>query len=173
MNENTCKPRYFRLLEKGETIKEGDVWRKTMESTYCAGLKHSIDSDDPLRPVQVDEWQNYAERKPTKEDFEPTGTIDAFQLNGSFCEGLAWSNSDQFGNRNVLGIEFWRRITPPQPAKPKSVGVDLCDSQGTPIRHLTVHADGQVSLPCGDNYSAESIKEFMTAYQEITGTKPH
>jgi hypothetical protein len=66
------KPRYFRLLEKGEIRKEGDHFvesAREIRPYFCFTGRVGDSNEIGLRPIQVDEWVSYAERKPTKEDF--------------------------------------------------------------------------------------------------------
>lgn len=171
MNDNEPKPRYFRLLEKGnkEKVQSEDYAIENHELTaykerWPELIGTTVWNLTVLRPVQVDEWIPYAERKPTKEDFEPTGNIETFFKDKEVQIRTHQQHTDWDTPNN--GGKFWRRITPPTPAKPKSKIVKL--NNGTV---LTVKTDGSAELGCGDTLSAESIDEFIKVHEEVTGKK--
>lgn len=162
-------PRYFRLLEKGEIIKESDIFLSkdqiTPAMTSWIGEEYG-NYTKIFRPVQVDEWISYAERKPTKEDFEPTGLIQGANKRGEFWHYGNASDSQMWIDRHVT---FWRRITPTQPAKPKSVQIHLQrNGRASEVRTLTPNPDGSVTLDCQDRIAADQIEEFIKTYEEVT-----
>src|ERR1051326_6454186 len=119
------KPKYFRLLEKGEKLQSGDCYEfyggGSTSIPAAVGVVGEGGRDSVyFRPVQVDEWVSYAERKPTEEDFGPTGWIDYIAGNANNYP----YQCNKFGLGDAVrsfGLIFWRRITPPEQPKPKSV----------------------------------------------------
>lgn len=157
----STKPRYFRLLEKGEIRKEGDHFVQSAHEIrpyYCFTGRVGYSNEIGLRPVQVDEWVSYAERKPTKEDFGSTQFIDYYFADGSIRISAYISVSGD--------VTHWRRITPPTPAKPKSV--DMLLEMSDSSQFMTLRADGSVKLKCGTEISAEAVDAFINTRQEVT-----
>lgn len=151
MNE---QPKYYRLLQVGEIVQEGDVaihaddGLKRLDPVYPHTVgrpyKHP---NDIFRLVQVDEWIECAKQKPTPQDFRPTGHIDALGESG---KPYTLSESPY----NTYRITHWRRITPPTPAEP-------------PIKikeHVVVfNPDKSVTVGC-TKVPAETMEKIIERY---------
>lgn len=163
MNEPNQKPRYFRLLEKGEIIKEGDYFSSTRTGELCndvsVGTAVGVLSHVYFRPVQVDEWISYSERRPTKEDFKPTGSINYY-----FSDGVI--TMFYHDTPPASDVTHWRRITPPEQPKPKSIAFKLLGEKNG-FQMVEAFADGSVKAYCGQKYSAESIDNFIRVREKV------
>jgi hypothetical protein len=155
----SSRPRYFRLLEKGERVKDGDVTANSTNLQPC-GLVSPVECLKVFRPVQVDEWIPYAERKPTKEDFQPTGSVLVFSRGSAYRYGSTPETAPSYWHN----VSYWRRITPPEQPEPKSVKLKFIAGKTV---DATPNPDGSTTLGCGDKINAESIDEFIKVRESV------
>jgi hypothetical protein len=114
------------------------------------------------RRAQVNEWQEYAKVKPTKEDFEPYGQIQVI-YGRSHTSNFTKA---QYGQKTLWQFTHWRRITPPKPLKSESVKVESMTSSPSPT---TRHGEQAIGSSVGEQEAVarEAADEIFKMFAGI------
>lgn len=109
--------KYLKILEAGETVKEGDLFKSmsgSLAASNCAGhqVTDSLKECGYYRPVEIDDWHEIAkEGMPQEKDRDAHGEVQWITDRGvSTCSVLGVATS--YGE-----ITHWRRIIPPFPVE--------------------------------------------------------
>ncbi len=164
--------KYFRLLEIGERRLEGDFIIDRSTGAGAAQLTNlqkldfgglPVSNDAVFRPIVCDEWQDFAKRQPTREDYGALGRIEVLRKDRDTpFEYYAHDQNLSHLWPPHVQITHWRKITPPAPIyKSKKFMLEMSDS----AQEATLNHDGSVRLNCG-TIKSQVIDEFIKAREE-------
>lgn len=99
----TGMSQYYRILNKGELFKRGDVATEDAQGKFI------------LRPVEVDSWHPASE-PPKPEDFEPTGFVDHVwkEKHQWFWDDVSHADFVTSGLDCFEASGYWRKISIPK-----------------------------------------------------------